>query len=59
MTRGGVKVYLEAVQGRYLKGNRREKGRILDEVTEVTGYHRKAEIRLRVTGNELSDGLYG
>ncbi len=33
MTRGGVKEYLEAVQGRYLKGNRKEKGRILDEVT--------------------------
>ena len=46
MTRGGVKEYFEAVQGRYLKGNRREKGRILDEVTKVTGYHRKAAIRL-------------
>ena len=46
MTRGGVKEYLEAVQGRYLKGNRREKGRILDEVIKVTGYHRKAVIRL-------------
>ena len=46
MTRGGVKEYLEAVQGRYLKGNRKEKGRILDEVTKVTGYRRKAAIRL-------------
>ena len=42
MTRGGVKEYLEAVHGRYLKGNRKEKGRILDEVTKVTGYHRKS-----------------
>ena len=46
MTRGGVKEYLEAVQGRYLKGNRREKGRILDEVIKVTVYHRKAVIGL-------------
>ena len=46
MTRGGVKEYLEAVQGRYLKGNRKENGRILDEVTRVTGYHWKAAIRL-------------
>ncbi len=46
MTRGGVKEYLEAVQRRYLKGNRKEKGRILDEVAKVTGYHRKAVIRL-------------
>ena len=46
MTRGGVKEYIEAVRGRYLRGNRKEKGRILDEVSEVTGYHRKAVIRL-------------
>jgi hypothetical protein len=46
MTRGGVREYLEAVQGRYLKGTRREKGQVLDEFTRVTGYHRKAAIRL-------------
>ena len=46
MTRGGVKEYLEAVQGRYLKGSRKEKGQILDEFTKVTGYHRKAAIRV-------------
>ena len=36
MTLGGVKEYLEAVQGRYLKGARKKKGRILDEATKVT-----------------------
>ena len=46
MTRGGVKEYIEAVQGRYLNAGRKEKGQILDEVTKVTGYHRKAVIRL-------------
>ena len=46
MTRGGVKEYIEAVRGRYLKGNRKVKGQILDEVTQVTGYHRLAVIRL-------------
>jgi len=46
MTRGSVREYLEAVQGRYLAGSRKEKGRILDEFTRVTGYHRKAAIRL-------------
>ena len=45
MTRGGVKVYIEAVQGRYVNAVRKEKGQILDEV-KVTGYHRKAVIRL-------------
>ena len=48
MTRGGVREGLEAVRGRYLKGNRKVKGQILDEVTEVTGYHRKAAIRLLI-----------
>jgi hypothetical protein len=37
MTRGGVKEYIEAVRGRYLKGNRKVKEQILDEVTQVTG----------------------
>ena len=46
MTRGSVMEYLEAVQGRYVKGTRKDKGRILDEFTRVTGYHRKAAIRL-------------
>ena len=50
MTRGGVKEYLEAVQGRYQRATRQEKGRILDEFVQVTGYHRKAAIRLLARG---------
>jgi hypothetical protein len=46
MTRGSVKEYLEAVRGRYLKATRKEKGHILDEFVQVTGYHRKAAVRL-------------
>ena len=46
MTRGGVKEYIEALRQRYWRADRKEKGRILDEVTEVSGYHRKAVIRL-------------
>ncbi len=46
MTRGSVREYLEAIQRRYMKGSRKDKGRILDEFTRVTGYHRKAAIRL-------------
>jgi hypothetical protein len=46
MTRGGVKEYIEAVRERYLKASRKEKGQILDEAVMVTGYHRKAAIRL-------------
>jgi|TARA_Y100000310_G_C20597994_1_gene771507 hypothetical protein len=46
MTRGGVKEYIEAIRERYFKASRKEKGQILDEVNKVTGYHRKAAIRL-------------
>ena len=46
MTRGSVKEYVEALRERYRRASRKEKGRILDEFTQVTGYHRKAAIRL-------------
>ena len=46
MTRSSVREYLEAVRERYVGADRREKGRILDEAGKVTGYHRKALIRL-------------
>ena len=46
MTRGSILEYKEAVRGRYRKANKREKGEILDEFVKVTGYHRKAAIRL-------------
>jgi len=46
MTRGSIREYTEAVKGRYLQASKKEKGRILDEFTQVTGYHRKAAVRL-------------
>ena len=46
MSRGSVLEYTEAVRERYLKAGKKEKGRILDEFVLVTGYHRKAAIRL-------------
>ena len=46
MTRGSVKEYLKVMQARYLKATRKEKSRLLDEFVQVTGYHRKAAIRL-------------
>lgn len=56
MTRGGVKEYIEAIKGRYTKGSRKEKGRILDEAVRVTGYHRKAVIRLLRRGWKGKEG---
>ena len=46
MTPYSVREYAKAVQERYLRVGKNEKGRILDEFTKVTGYHRKAAIRL-------------
>jgi len=53
MTRGSIKEYTEAVRGRYLRASKKEKGKILDEFTEVVGYHRKAAIRLLHRTNQV------
>ena len=53
MTRGSVKEYAEAVRERYLKADRKEKTQLLDEFVRVTGYHRKAAIRLLNRGHKL------
>jgi hypothetical protein len=46
VTRSSIQEYTEAVRWRYLKAVKKEKGRILDEFIRVSGYHRKAAIRL-------------
>lgn len=46
MRRSSVKEYVEAIRGRYRKAGRSEKGRMLAEFGQVTGYHRKSAIRL-------------
>jgi hypothetical protein len=46
MTRGSIMEYSEAVRQRYKTVNKKEKGRLLDEFIQVTGYNRKSAIRL-------------
>jgi hypothetical protein len=46
MTRASIQEYVEAVRGRYRRASKIEKGKILDEFTQVVGCHRKAAIRL-------------
>ena len=41
-----IREYVARMRERYAQGKREEKGRLLDEVCEVTGYHRKAAIRV-------------
>ena len=48
-----MKEYAEAVRCRYQRATRGHKGRVLDEFTKVTGYHRKSAIRL-LSGNTRS-----
>ncbi len=46
MTRRSIIEYVQALRNRYLRASREEKGKMLDEFTQVTGLHRKAAIRL-------------
>jgi hypothetical protein len=56
MTRGSIREYTEAVRWRYLRVSKKEKGRILDEFTQVTGYHRKSAIRRLRRSNQPLPG---
>jgi hypothetical protein len=46
MTRTSIREYNEAIRDRYRGAPRKEKSKILDEFTKVTGYHHEAVIRL-------------
>jgi len=46
LTREAVEEYAAAIRDRYRRVSKLEKKKILDEFVKVTGYHRKASIRL-------------
>lgn len=46
VTRSSILEYVEAMWLRYVKANKREKGKMLDEFVQITRLHRKAAIRL-------------
>ena len=54
MTRNSIWEYTEAAQSRYLRASKNENGKILDEFTKVTKYHRKATIWLLRRVNQPS-----
>ena len=54
MNKSGVKEYAAAIRDRYHKAKKEEKNKILDEFVKVTGYHRKAAIRLLLKTPQLT-----
>ena len=50
---------LEVVQPRYLKANKAEKQKMLDEFTAATGYHRKHAIRVLKNQVQVQNHLKG
>jgi len=46
VTRRSIMEYTQAIRPRYLRASKEEKGKILDEFAQATGFHRKASIRL-------------
>jgi hypothetical protein len=46
VTRRSIMEYVQALRNRYFRVSKEEKGKMLDEFTKVTGWHRKAAIRL-------------
>lgn len=65
MTRQAIGEYIEAIRGRYMRANKKEKGRLLNEAMQVTEYHRKTLVRLlhrvrrRATGRRGRPKRYG
>jgi hypothetical protein len=56
VTRRSVREYLARQRGRYVATPRAERGRLLDEIAAVTGYHRKAIIRALGPGRPPARG---
>jgi hypothetical protein len=59
MTLKSVKEYVAAIHDRYQRANKEGKGKILDEFVKVTGYHRKAAIRLITATAKTTTGHRG
>lgn len=55
MTQASIREYTGVMRGRYQRLGKKEKGRILDEFTQVVGCHRKSAIRL-LKGKRQSKG---
>jgi hypothetical protein len=59
MTLNSINEYADIMRKRYLKARKKEKSQILDEFVKVTGYHRKAAIRVLLKVTSLTPGRKG
>ena len=59
MTLNSIQEYAEIMRKRYLKADKKEKSQILNEFVKVTGYHRKAAIRVLLRVTSLTTGRKG
>ena len=59
MTLNSIHEYADIMRKRYLKANKKEKSQILNEFVKVTGYHRKAAIRVLLKVAPLTTGRKG
>jgi len=56
VTRRSITEYAQALRPRYAKAAKEEKSKMLDEFTQVTGFHRKAAIRLLNQVSRITPG---
>jgi hypothetical protein len=56
VTRRTIIEYVQALRPRYVKASKTEKSKMLDEFIQVTGFHRKAAIRLLNGGSQRASG---
>jgi hypothetical protein len=56
VTRRSILEYAQALRPRYRKASKKEKNKMLDEFVQVTGFHRKAAIRLLNRVSQLAPG---
>jgi hypothetical protein len=59
MNKSGIKEYASEIRKRYLKASKKEKNQILNEFVTVTGYHRKAAVRLLLNAPKPTSGRRG
>ena len=54
-----MKEYTDTMKRRYTRASKSEKGALLDEFVEVTGYHRKSAVRCFLAAVGMAAAIIG